>query len=69
MSRAPRIPRELREFAREAHAQGWTITIVPNGHLKWTSPDGVSVQTAATPGDRRSALNSRTRLRRKGLRI
>ena len=67
MSR-PRIPEPLRALARAAAARGWQISHLGSGHLRWKSPDGAVVVTASTPGDRRTALNERARLRRAGLR-
>ena len=64
----PRIPEPLRALARIAVAAGWQITRLGSGHLRWQAPDGAVVVTASTPGDRRTALNERARLRRAGLR-
>lgn len=64
----PRIPEPLRALAQYARHAGWSITHLGSGHLRWRSPDGAVVVTASTPGDRRTALNERARLRRAGLR-
>lgn len=59
----------LRQARKLAAPQGWTVEVVPSGHLRFTSPEGRSVQTAQTPSDRRTWLNARTRLRRAGLSV
>lgn len=65
----PRIPEPLRHLARIAREAGWAITRAGSGHLRWQSPAGDVVITSGSPGDRRSALNERSRLRRAGLRL
>lgn len=59
--------RELRRIAAVAERQGWVITRTGGGHLKWKSPDGQVVITAATPDDSRGIANSKAFLRKAGL--
>jgi predicted RNA binding protein YcfA (HicA-like mRNA interferase family) len=62
-----RIPDALRSMADLAAKLGWTVTHTRSGHLRWRSPDGVTVFTPSTPSDHRSSKNSRAQLRRAGL--
>jgi hypothetical protein len=59
-----KIPRELRDLAREYERRGWTITLGGSGHLKWRSPAGALVVTAASPGHRHALEITRADLRR-----
>ena len=63
------IPEGLRDEARRALDQGWTITRTGSGHLKWQPPGGRPfVITPATPSaGHRSILNSRALLAGAGL--
>ena len=58
--------KELAKIAKEAEAQGWTISITNGGHLKWVSPTGRCVFTAQTPSDVRAYHRIRSDLRRMG---
>ncbi|NJN35833.1 MAG: hypothetical protein HC794_00780 [Nitrospiraceae bacterium] len=58
---------DMKPVAAIALRAGWTITINGKGHLKWKSPEGKMVVTAATPKGRQSVYNARKDLRRAGL--
>lgn len=60
--------KSLRDWARLAQSLGWKITETGSGHMRWCAPDGTLVFTSSTPGDYRSLMNDRARLRRAGLR-
>lgn len=60
-----RIPEAYRSLARKAR---WHVAPFRGGHLRWSSPDGTVVVTAATPSDWRASRNARARLRKAGLR-
>ena len=62
-----KVPEAYRTLARAAREARWKITRHGSGHLRWQSPAGVVVTTAATPSDHRAVLNDRARLRRAGL--
>jgi hypothetical protein len=47
--KAPKIPKHLKQAARRARAQGWTIELTGKGHLKWSPPRGQAVMTGSTP--------------------
>lgn len=55
---------DVRDLLREAQAQGLVVEKAGNGHWKISNPEtGRSMQIAATPSDRRSHLNSITRMK------
>lgn len=45
--------KEIREFAKVAERQGWTVVKTKGDHLKWISPGGPFIISASTPSDRR----------------
>lgn len=55
---------DLRKIAEKA---GWKFSKTNSGHWKGVSPTGEIVVFASTPGDKRSYLNTRSRMRRAGL--
>ncbi|MBB4931350.1 hypothetical protein F4561_002170 [Lipingzhangella halophila] len=66
--RLPRMPRELRKFARLARARRWRIEVKGSGHLAWIPPCGRgTVFTSSTPSDPRTIKNVIAQLRRAGL--
>jgi len=64
-----RIPRDLRDYARAATRQGWTITQAGSGHLKWKNPQGLNVITSFSPRSCGHGFKAETlrRLRKLGL--
>lgn len=56
--------RRVRDIIRHAEAQGFEVWLGTSGHLKWRSPSGVVVTTAATPSDHRGYRNMEAKLRR-----
>lgn len=46
---------------------GWVVRRTEGGHIAMTSPAGETVVCSSTPSDRRSVLNLRALLKRKGL--
>ena len=44
-----KIPKHLRQAARRAKAEGWTVEVTGKGHLRWKPPRGPAVITGATP--------------------
>ena len=63
-----KIPKHLRPAARRAKAEGWSIEVAGNGHLKWSPPDGPAVFTGSTPKRRgHGPLNARRDLAKAGL--
>lgn len=61
-----RIPEPYRPLAKIARKAHWSIVMTGKGHLKWTSPEGTVVLTAASPSAA-GALQDRKKLRRAGL--
>jgi hypothetical protein len=63
--------KEHKELIHVARRQGWHVEITGGGHLKFVPRDPTKpiVYTSMTPGDRRSWLAARARLRRSGLRV
>jgi hypothetical protein len=60
--------KEIRGLIKMAEEAGWRIEQTAADKIKFIPPDGSPpVHTAMTPGDKRSWLNSRSRLRRAGL--
>lgn len=55
------------DLARLALDQGWRVTKTKGNHVKWQGPAGGTVFSASTPGDFRAIRNTRSRLRRLGL--
>lgn len=58
--------KELSKIAKQAEAQGWSITLTNGGHFKWTSPEGGFMYTSQTPSDVRAFHRIRSDLRRLG---
>lgn len=64
------IPRDLRNLAKLAQSQGWTLKPTSKGHLRFQAPGGMGmVLASSTPSDYRSSKNLLSRLRRFGLSI
>lgn len=63
------LPKDLRELAEKAIAQGWSINLTASGHIRWASPSGVIVTSSQTPSDHRSFKNTRAELARSGLKV
>lgn len=64
------IPRNLRNLAKLAISQGWTLMPTAKGHVRFNAPDGVTMVLAAgTPSDHRSTKNLLALLRRSGMDI
>lgn len=61
-----RVPEAYRSTAKAARKAGWRITLTSR-HLRWRSPDGTVIITAATPSGTRSFANDLANLRRAGL--
>lgn len=61
------IPEPLRNLARLAKKQDWTIERTKGHHIRWTSPTGAVVLSGSTPGDWRNMKNVRAQLRNAGL--
>jgi hypothetical protein len=61
--------KDMEDLQREAIAQGWRI-VKGRKHVKWIPPDPGKpiVVSAATPSDHRAVKNTRSLLRRSGLR-
>lgn len=57
---------DFKAIMKSAQAQGWTITRSRNNHLRWHSPSGQVVFSAATPSDHRAIRNHVTMMRRAG---
>lgn len=49
--------KQLASLAKEAQAQGWSITPTKSSHYKWVSPAGNVVITSGTPSDGRAIKN------------
>jgi hypothetical protein len=63
-----KIPKHLRQEARRARAQGWTITVTGGGHLSWRPPRGPAIITGSTPQRYgHGARNARRALAKAGL--
>lgn len=63
-----KIPKHLKQAARRARAEGWTITVTGSGHPRWSSPRGQAVITGSTPQRRgHGPQNARRALARAGL--
>lgn len=52
--------KRLIQFADEA---GWEASLTNNNHLRFDKPGRSAVYFSGTPGDRRAALNFRSKLR------
>lgn len=63
-----KVPRHLREIARRALAEGWTIEPSGSGHIRWKPPHGPAVFTGSTPKRYgHGPENARRRLAKAGL--
>jgi hypothetical protein len=60
---------ETRDLIKELIKAGLRVERARSGHWIVYCPDGAKIQIAYSPSDRRSLLNSRTRLRRHGVNI
>lgn len=68
MTRAVKVPKDMRSLARRARQQGWEITRTNGGHLRWRSPNGVVVIMGSTPnGGKHSDKNAYAAFKREGL--
>lgn len=56
---------DVKELIAHLRKQGFTVALARSGHYQVTSKDGAHVQIPATPSDRRSLLNVRSRLKHK----
>lgn len=64
------IPRDLRNLAKLAQSQGWTLQPTRKGHVRFNAPDGATtVLAGGTPSDHRSTKNLLSLLRRSGLEV
>jgi hypothetical protein len=54
----------MRAVVAFARANGWDVTETRGGHLAFRRPGGGLVYGSRTPGDGRSAANTRAQLRR-----
>ena len=67
MTSRPQIPEQYRSTAAQLADQDWTGPVLTgSGHLAWTSPEGATVVTAATPSDHRGVKEFIADLRRNG---
>lgn len=66
------VPHAYKELAKKAEAHGWTIEH-GGRHLKWIPPQGSGQTPVYASGSRltsnRSVLNTRSRLRQRGLAV
>ena len=60
-------PKELGDLYRATLEEGCTVQISARTHVVVVLPDGQEFHGPLTSGNRRSVLNTRTRLRRLGL--
>lgn len=60
-------PKFLRDIAKAAQEQGWTVAKTRNNHMKFQAPSGAIVFTSSTPSDVRAVHNLTASLRRNGL--
>lgn len=58
--------KDLVVLIKQAEDQGWNVTKRNNGHLKWVSPSGTIVYSAASPSDNRAIKNITRELRIRG---
>ena len=61
----PVIPEMFRSAAAQVREQGWVIEAT-GSHLRWVSPAGAVVMSAATPSDRKALPRHVAELRRAG---
>lgn len=61
---ALRLSQDIRQLVEEAEALGFTMTKTRGGHLRFDRPGCQPVFSASTPGDRRTANNTLSQLRR-----
>jgi len=47
--KTPKVPKHLKQAARRARAEGWTIELTGRNHLRWKPPRGRAVITGSTP--------------------
>ena len=45
------IPKEIRDYKRLAHEQGWTVVHTGKNHFKWIPPEGEIYVSSGTPSD------------------
>lgn len=57
--------KDMRKVAKQAQKEGWVITLTGNNHLKWKSPEGITLFSPLT-GSYRGWKNFRAMLRRNG---
>jgi hypothetical protein len=63
-----KIPKHLKQAARRARAEGWTIEVTGKGHLRWRPPRGQAVITGSTPKRRgHGSRNERRAFAKAGL--
>lgn len=60
--------KDLALWARLARRQGWTVEMLPSGHIRWTPPDGERPQsTGSTPDGTVSVTKCKAQLEKAGL--
>lgn len=64
-----KTPKFLRDVAKAAREQGWTVEKTRNNHIKMQAPNGALVFASSTPSDVRAIHNLTALLRRHGLDI
>lgn len=67
MSRIGFNDKDMEKVAKEARQAGWVIEITKGQHVRWKSPDGVTILVSSLTGSSRSWSNFRSMLRRHGV--
>lgn len=63
------IPKEIRDYKRLAHEQGWTVVHTGKNHFKWIPPEGEIYVSSGTPSDPRTLRHIKHALCKRGLRL
>lgn len=58
--------KDLMQLMREAEDQGWTVSKTNGGHLRWLSPQGITVFSSYSAGDHRTLKNTKSQLKAAG---
>ena len=66
---ARNLHRDFRGLAELAQEQGWTLFKTNGNHIKWQPPKGHFVVSATTPSDWRALQNTKSNLRKAGLKM
>lgn len=63
------MSKELRQLARKATKQNWTLVKTRNNHYKWVPPqkDGTPIFSSCSNSDVRALKNLQAHLRKEGL--